>query len=78
MDVTRETLKEMLEPARMQYARTKITELGYEILNPDAKNVILFYFKDKPVYFFPFTGWHSGRSITDGRGIKKLLNQIKP
>jgi hypothetical protein len=34
-------------------------------------------FKNELVKFFPYSGWHTGKSIVDGRGIKKLLAQLK-
>jgi len=35
-----------------------------------------FSFKDEIVTLYPYSGWHTGKSITDGRGINKLLTQI--
>lgn len=29
------------------------------------------------VMHYPFTGWHTGKSIKDGRGIQNLLKQLK-
>lgn len=67
-----------VQPERMKHAQDKITALGFEIVNlGQSDNLILFYFKDKAVYFFPFTGWHSGKSITAGRGLQNLLKQLK-
>jgi len=28
------------------------------------------------INFFPYSGWHSGKSIEDGRGFKNLLKQL--
>lgn len=30
------------------------------------------------VHFYPYSGWHTGKSINDGRGWNNLYNQIKP
>jgi hypothetical protein len=68
--------EEALQPKRVQYADEKITELGYDIIYKD-KTRIDFIFKDHKVSLFPYSGWHSGKSIKDGRGIDKLLKQIK-
>lgn len=71
-------VKQALQPDRMAYAIEKLEALGMEILNKgQSDNLILFYWKDRPVYFFPYTGWHSGKSITDGRGINNLIKQLK-
>lgn len=65
-----------LEPDRMKYAIKKITELGFEITDNDGKS-IEFIFKKAPVRLFPYSGWHTGKTIQDGRGISKLLKQLK-
>lgn len=64
-----------LEPKRMEYAKQQITAKGYSIIN-ETDTCIKFVFKNKIISFFPYSGWHTGATITDGRGIKKLLNQI--
>lgn len=66
-----------IEPIRIEYAKNEITKLGYEIIYED-KTELRFRFKDAVVYFFPYSGWFSGKTIKADRGIKKLLNQIKP
>lgn len=73
LDKERESL---LQPARVEYAKEKIAELGFEITK-ETDVEIQFMFKGKIVHFFPYSGWHSGASIKDGRGIEKLLEQIK-
>lgn len=69
--------QEKVEPKRMQYAKDKITELGFEITFESACE-LNFVFKSEKVKFFPYSGWHSGKTIKDGRGINELLKQIKP
>jgi hypothetical protein len=63
------------ERGKLHSAVEEISKLGYEIwyLVP---NEIRFMFNGYIVKFFPNNGWHSGRSIKDGRGIKHLLDQI--
>ena len=65
-----------LQPKRMEYAKEKITELGYKIIY-EGKTELNFEFNNHKVYFFPYSGWHSGSSIKSGRGINKLLKQIR-
>lgn len=60
---------------RMQEAVVRITELGYNVEHDDS--TLIFQFKGHPVYYYPRTGWHSGKTIKDGRGLDKLLKQIK-
>lgn len=68
-------VKTVHEPERMEYAVKKISALGFEITYRD-KATIQFMFKGHAVRMFPYTGWHSGKSITDGRGIENLIKQL--
>jgi hypothetical protein len=65
-----------LEPQRMQYARKAIESLGYTIAF-ESETEIRFRFEGAIVKLFPYSGWHTGSTIIDGRGIEKLLKQIK-
>lgn len=65
-----------LEPNRIEYAKKKIMEIGFDIFY-ESKTEIRFYYKSELVRLFPYTGWHSGKSIKDGRGLNNLLSQIK-
>lgn len=60
----------------MNSAMRTFTKMG---LNPVKVNEakITFEFKGKPISYWPYSGWASGESIVDGRGIKTLLNQLK-
>lgn len=71
-----DALKLELQPRRLDYAIEKITDLGYDVIIEDETK-ISFVYRGQTVHFFPYTGWHTGKSINDGRGIKNLLNQIK-
>ena len=65
-----------LEPKRMVETYQKLSSLGF---NPiiKGKTEIQFEFQGSTVKFFPYSGWHSGKTIKDGRGFNKLLNQIE-
>lgn len=64
-----------LEPKRMEFAYNCITNLGLEITSK-TESKIEFIFKNEKVILFPYSGWHSGKSIKDGRGINNLLKQL--
>lgn len=66
-----------LEPERMKYALGKIVELGFEVSYQDNVK-FCFEFKGCKVTLFPYSGWHTGRTINDGRGLENLLKQLKP
>lgn len=65
-----------LEPKRLEFAKKEIEKLGYSITYQSETELQFMYMGHK-VYFFPYSGWHSGSTIKDGRGLKKLLKQIK-
>lgn len=65
-----------LEPKRMEFAKRSIQDLGYEIV-VEKNTSLTFMFKGEFVTVFPYSGWHTGKSIKDGRGLQKLLNQLK-
>lgn len=64
-----------LEPKRMEYARNQITALGYPVTEVKC-HTLQFTFRGSPVTLYPYSGWFTGRTVTDGRGIKNLLKQI--
>lgn len=65
-----------LEPDRLKYAQNELEKLGIKITY-QSKTHIEFDFKEHIVRLYPYSGWHTGKSIVDGRGLQKLINQIK-
>lgn len=65
-----------LEPQRIANAKKSIEALGIEI-TLETETMLCFEFKGSVVRIFPYSGWHTGATITDGRGLKKLLDQLK-
>ena len=68
--------KRELEQKRMEYGEWQIIEAGYDVSKIN-RSKLQFEFKEETVYYFPYTGWFSGKSVRDGRGIKNLIKQIK-
>lgn len=64
-----------LEPIRMRIAINEIQRLGLRITNSSDK-MIEFKYKGKPVKYFPYSGWATGKTIKDGRGLKNLIKQL--
>ena len=64
------------EPLRMDYAQAQIEKLGYKV-DRVSDNQLRFEFKGSTINYYPYSGWASGATIKDGRGIKNLLKQIK-
>lgn len=59
----------------MEYAIKEIEALGFKITYQKRK--INFWYKGSAVHFYPYSGWATGKTIKDGRGIENLLNQLK-
>lgn len=68
--------EEKLQPIRFKYALEVLTEMGYEVKEL-GKTTLQFKHKNEAVTFYPYSGWHSGKSIKDGRGLKNLIDQLK-
>jgi hypothetical protein len=69
--------EQKLQPLRMEVAVKEIESLGY-VITYKGDVELWFIFKGNTIRFFPYSGWHSGKGIKDGRGLRNLLNQIKP
>lgn len=65
-----------LEPKRLKFAKQEIEKLGYKT-EVVSETELQFQYLNKKVCFFPYSGWASGSTINNGRGLKKLLKQIK-
>ncbi len=63
-----------LEPERISYAKVKLERLGYEVTESNTE--LRFIYKGNIIKFFPYSGWHSGKGIKDGRGLDNLLKQL--
>lgn len=68
--------EQKLQPERMKFAQKALAHMGYDI-NVISENEIQFTHKGHVVKFFPYSGWFSGKSVKDGRGIGNLLTQLK-
>lgn len=66
-----------LQPIRMTHARRALERLGIDITYADHTRFD-FIFKGHKVQFWPYSGWHTGKTIKDGRGLQHLLCQLKP
>lgn len=67
--------QQALEPKRVDFAIKKIKDLGFEITY-ECESRIDFMFKGNLIKFYPYSGWHTGKGIVDGRGINNLITQL--
>ncbi|HMT77900.1 MAG TPA: hypothetical protein PKA44_09325 [Saprospiraceae bacterium] len=65
-----------LQPKRIEFAIEQLAKVGIEIDYEDDTK-IKFMYKGEVVTLFPYSGWHTGKSIQDGRGLKNLLKQLQ-
>lgn len=66
-----------LQPLRMDHAKKKLEAIGYEVKEcGDCE--IQFIYNGSIVKFYPYSGWATGATIKDGRGLKNLLKQLTP
>lgn len=64
-----------LQPKRIKSCKEKLESLGFTVKEHDNTQ-LSFIFKGSRISFWPYSGWHTGKTIKDGRGFKNLLNQI--
>lgn len=65
-----------LQPIRMDIVKSELAKLDIELIH-ETDSYIQFMFNNAKVSFYPYSGWHSGKSIKDGRGLENLLKQLK-
>lgn len=65
-----------LQPVRMESCKQKLESLGFEV-EVRGSNQLEFVYNGNVIRFWPYSGWHTGRGIQDGRGFKRLLKQIE-
>ncbi|MDR3551248.1 MAG: hypothetical protein P4L31_07585 [Candidatus Babeliales bacterium] len=66
-----------LTPTRMQTAISELEKLGKYVERDDDKKAIYFIHNKEMITYYPYSGWATGKSITDGRGLNNLLKQLK-
>lgn len=64
-----------LQPKRIAFAKEKLTAAGMSITF-ESDTELKFTYNGETITFFPYSGWHSGKSIKPGRGILNLLKQL--
>ena len=64
-----------LEPTRLQKAIDEIENRGFQVYGISHDSIRFMYLESEVIYF-PYSGWATGKTIKDGRGLNTLLNQI--
>lgn len=63
-----------LKPSRLKKAIEEIEKRGFHVRANDEK--VIFSFEHSSIVYWVYSGWASGKSIKDGRGLKNLLEQL--
>lgn len=71
-----EEKKRIEQPKRVAYVIKELNRLGYEVVQVDC-TTLRFNYCGAVITVFPYTGWFTGKTVKDGRGIKNLIRQIK-
>lgn len=64
-----------LQPKRMEACKKKLQQMGF-VVSSDENTKLTFNHKGATIQFWPYSGWHTGKSIKDGRGFSNLLKQL--
>lgn len=67
--------KEIEQAKRLAYCKKELITHGIEII-AETETCLEFMWKGERVKIYPYSGWHTGKTIRDGRGIKNLLIQL--
>lgn len=68
--------QQKLEPKRMNVAVENITNLGFKI-EKKTSTFLQFVYKNSTITYFVYSGWATGKTIKDGRGLDNLLKQLQ-
>lgn len=64
-----------LEPKRMDSCEYELEAVGYEVTR-NGTTELQFEHEGALVRFWPYSGWHTGKTIEDGRGFAHLMEQL--
>lgn len=67
--------EDQLQPQRMKTCQEKLESLGF-MVHSDGNDLLTFTYNGNTIKFWPYSGWHSGKGIQDGRGFNNLLKKI--
>ena len=72
--------RKSLEPSRVQYATDLLIEAMYAVgWNANEKAIYVYKRNDRKNHIaklYPYKGWWTGKGISSGRGIHKLIKKL--
>ena len=66
-----------IEPKRVAFVKKKLSNIGYETEYNWYNKCLIFEHNGNKCKIYPFTGWWTGKGIGSGRGVKKLIGELK-
>lgn len=63
------------QPRLMKEWQEALEDIGIDV-HVLSDSTLVIQHKGKKVNVFPYTGWFTGKTVEDGRGLKKLLAQL--
>ena len=67
--------QQKLEPKRINFAINELSKLGIQV-QAETNTMISFLFEGQIIHYYPYSGWHTGKGIKDGRGWENLKKQL--
>lgn len=64
-----------LEPKRIETCKAKLEQMGYKVTQEHVQ--LNFTYRGSKIQFWPYSGWHTGKTIVDGRGFNHLIKQLR-
>jgi len=66
-----------LEPQRIEHAIKVLEGRGYTVIPNYTERSVRFEHLGATVIFWPYSGWFTGRTVNDGRGLQNLLHELR-
>lgn len=67
--------EQSLQPRRIEHAKAALEEKGVTV-HYQSETELRFFYRNAEIKLFPYSGWHTGKTIKDGRGLQNLLKQL--
>jgi hypothetical protein len=68
--------EQRLQPRRMATTQASLESMGYEV-EQSGPALLTFQHNGATVWFWPYSGWFSGKTVRDGRGFENLARQLR-
>lgn len=63
-----------LQPQRIEYVCQELSKRGFEFVADET--TVVFQYKGSKITVYPYSGWFTGKTVNDNRGVEKLFKQL--